>query len=94
MMHRVLAIVLVLVFAATVRSDITTDLEIHWALDDGAGTTATDSSGNANDGTLNNTPTWAAGKVGAGSLTFDGSSDESVTLASFGTAVTGTAAFW
>ncbi|MFC1576516.1 LamG-like jellyroll fold domain-containing protein, partial [Candidatus Omnitrophota bacterium] len=34
-----------------------------WHLDDGPGTTATDSTGNGNDGTLINGPTWEAGIV-------------------------------
>jgi hypothetical protein len=33
--------------------------EGYWKLDDGSGTTATDSSGNGYDGTLTNTPTWS-----------------------------------
>lgn len=32
----------------------------HWKLDDGSGTTAVDSSGNGNNGTLVNGPTWTA----------------------------------
>ena len=43
----------------------------HWTFDDGAGAVAKDSSGNGNDGTLVNGPTWTAGKVG-GALQFDG----------------------
>lgn len=42
-------------------ADITTDLEIHYKLDDPSGTTADDSSGNARDGTL----------VGGGDFTDD-----------------------
>jgi len=33
----------------------------RWGLDTGAGTNALDTSGNANDGTLVNGPTWSAG---------------------------------
>jgi hypothetical protein len=46
----------------------------HWALDDGTGTTASDSSGNGNDGTLVGGPVWIAGTIG-GALEFDGSND-------------------
>jgi hypothetical protein len=42
-----------------------------WFFDEGTGDTATDSSGNGNDGTLMNEPTWVDGKFG-GALEFDG----------------------
>ncbi|UCD24923.1 MAG: LamG domain-containing protein [Gemmatimonadota bacterium] len=45
----------------------------YWRLDDGSGTTATDSVGD-NDGTLFNGPTWISGQVG-GALYFDGLDD-------------------
>ena len=34
----------------------------YWNFDEGSGTTAADSSGNNNTGTLTNGPTWTAGK--------------------------------
>ena len=40
------------------------DLVGWWRLDDGAGTTAVDSSDSGNDGTLAGDPKWVAGKVG------------------------------
>jgi hypothetical protein len=43
----------------------------YWKFDEGAGSTAHDSSGNGNDGTLYNNPTWVTGEVG-GALQFDG----------------------
>ncbi|KKT34928.1 MAG: hypothetical protein UW24_C0018G0001, partial [Parcubacteria group bacterium GW2011_GWA2_44_12] len=49
----------------------------YWNLDEGSGTSATDSSGNGNAGTLANspaTPTWATGQLGNG-LNFDGTDD-------------------
>ncbi len=58
----------------------------YWKFDEGSGTTAKDSSGNNNDGTLysssticstppsSNCPTWTQGKVG-GALSFDGMDD-------------------
>ncbi len=49
-------------------------LAAYWTLDDGSGFTATDSSGNGNDGTLINGPIWATGHVN-GALDFDGSDD-------------------
>ena len=47
----------------------------YWAFDEGSGTTAGDSSGNGNNGTLVNGPTWTAGKVGSQAISFDGSND-------------------
>jgi len=46
----------------------------HWKLDEKTGTSANDSSGNGNTGTLTNGPTWTQGKVGNG-MNFDGSND-------------------
>lgn len=46
----------------------------QWLFDEGAGTTASDSSGNSNTGTLTNGPIWASGKFGS-ALSFDGSND-------------------
>ena len=45
-----------------------------WKLDETSGTTASDSSGNGNDGTLNGGPKWVDGKFG-GALDFDGTDD-------------------
>ena len=46
----------------------------YWAMDDGSGTSATDSSTNASTGTLTNGPTWTTGQIG-GAVTFDGTDD-------------------
>jgi hypothetical protein len=46
----------------------------YWKFDEGSGTTATDSSGNNNTGTLLNGPIWTTGKVGS-ALSFDGMDD-------------------
>jgi hypothetical protein len=46
----------------------------YWKLDDNTGTTATDSSTNANNGTLTNGPTWGTGKIGS-DVVFDGTDD-------------------
>jgi hypothetical protein len=46
-----------------------------WKLDENTGTTANDSSGNGNTGTLTNGPVWESnGKIGS-AVTFDGSND-------------------
>jgi len=47
------------------------DLVGHWTLDEGTGTVAHDSSGNGNDGTFVNEPTWIPGANG-GALEFHG----------------------
>ncbi len=46
----------------------------QYKLDDGSGLIATDASGNSNNGTLVNGPTWTTGKVN-GALDFDGIDD-------------------
>jgi hypothetical protein len=53
----------------------TTGLVGYWNFDEGSGTTAADSSGNGNIGTLSGStlPTWVSGKIGQ-ALHFDGSS--------------------
>ncbi len=61
--------VLVLSFVLTIGARA--DLVGWWRLDEGSGTTAIDSSGSGNDGTLNGDPKWVAGKVG-GALEMDG----------------------
>ena len=38
----------------------------YWKFEEGVGTTAYDSSGNGNNGTLINSPTWTTGKIGKG----------------------------
>jgi chitodextrinase len=45
-----------------------------WKFDETSGTTASDSSGNNNTGTLVNGPVWTTGKIG-GALSFDGVND-------------------
>jgi regulation of enolase protein 1 (concanavalin A-like superfamily) len=49
-----------------------TDLVGWWKLDDGAGLTAIDSSGNGNDGKITGTPTWIAAGKYDGALQFNG----------------------
>jgi hypothetical protein len=53
-----------------------------WKFDETNGTVAYDSSGNGNDGSLGNGPTWTTGKIG-GALSFDGVNDY-VNLGNFG----------
>jgi len=57
--------------AAPAQADITSNLIVWLKLEDGSGSTATDSSGNGHNGTLNNSPTWITpGKIGSGALSF------------------------
>ncbi|MHC4629535.1 MAG: hypothetical protein ACYTDV_21380 [Planctomycetota bacterium] len=67
-----LALVFAVVLTAAAHAD--PSLVGWWRLDDGSGTTATDSSGNGNDGTLTGGPTWALGRL-SGALEFDGVDD-------------------
>jgi chitodextrinase len=60
----------------------------YWALDDGSGTTAVDSSGNGNNATLVNSPTWTAGQVN-GALQFNGSNSYASVPANGGLNVSG-----
>jgi len=57
--------------------DITTGLVGHWKFDETSGTSASDSSGNNNTGTLINSPTWTTGKIG-NAVSIGGSSYVSV----------------
>jgi alpha-tubulin suppressor-like RCC1 family protein len=52
--------------------DTASNLVGWWKLDDGAGTSAADSSGAGNTGTLVNTPTWTTSGMNNGALTFNG----------------------
>ena len=47
----------------------------YWRFDEGGGTTAGDSSGGGNTGTLTNGPTWTGGQVGSTAISFDGVDD-------------------
>ena len=55
--------------------DVTSGLVGYWKFDDGSGTTAVDSSGSGNNGTLTGGPTWTTGRIN-GALSFNGSSTE------------------
>ena len=81
--HLLISIIIIFILLSSIflvlnsreaNADITTDLVGYWKFDDGVGITATDSSGNGNDGTLTNGPTWTTGQVD-GALSFDGSND-------------------
>ena len=52
----------------------------YWAFDAGTGTTAVDSSGNANTGTLQGGATWTTGKVGTYAVNLTAASSQSVAV--------------
>jgi hypothetical protein len=55
---------------APVSNPGTANLVGHWELDDGSGTTATDSTANANHGTIEGDVAWIAGRIGSDALDF------------------------
>jgi len=65
-------------FTQAFTSTTNTGLVAYWNFNEGAGTTAADSSGNGNTGILTNGPSWAAG-ISGNALYFDGI-DDNVTV--------------
>lgn len=66
----------------------------YYKLDETSGTVAADSSGKGNDGTIDGTPNWVAGKL-IGALEFDGSLSITLPAAAMGLrSDTGSVAFW
>src|ERR1700692_4864938 len=61
---------------------ITNGLLAWWKYDDGSGSTALDSSGNSETGTLINAPTWISGKI-SGALTFTTASTQCMDSVNF-----------
>jgi hypothetical protein len=61
-------------FTKSSTSTVSSGLVAYWNFDEGNGTTAADSSGNGNHGTLVNGPQWASGVAGR-ALSFDGTDD-------------------
>ncbi|MDE1855242.1 MAG: LamG domain-containing protein [Candidatus Micrarchaeota archaeon] len=55
----------------TTTVTLTGSLQAYWKFDEGSGSTAYDSSGNGNTGTLVNSPAWVPGKLGD-ALSFNG----------------------
>lgn len=68
-------VVLFMLLPRLASADITTGLVGRWALDATSGTTAIDSSGFNNNGTLVNGPAWNSGGKLGGALSFDGVND-------------------
>lgn len=78
------------------HADITSNLFSYWAFNDGTGTTASDSSGNGNTGTLTNGPTWSTpGNIWPNDIQYTGSSKTYViSSASITTGTSRTYAVW
>ncbi|MFH1718738.1 MAG: LamG domain-containing protein [Planctomycetota bacterium] len=53
-----------LVLVLSLVNVVSADLVGHWTLNEGSGTTVADMSGNGNDGTIFNSPTWIPGMQG------------------------------
>ena len=71
----VIALMVTVLFAQASLADISDGLVGYWPFDEGSGTTAYDVSGNGNDGTLMNGPTWTGdGRIG-GALSLAGAAD-------------------
>jgi Concanavalin A-like lectin/glucanases superfamily len=60
------------IFVLGVASNASAELVAQWKFDEGTGTVAMDATGNGNDGTLEDDPTWVEGQFGQ-ALAFDGS---------------------
>jgi len=60
--------------SAEASASFSSNLVAYWKFDEGTGTTAKDSSGNGNTGTLTNGPLWTQGRIGS-ALYFDGADD-------------------
>jgi len=60
----------------TIRPTLPASPKAHWTFNDGSGTTASDSSGNNNPGTLYGGATWtSSSRVGSHAINFDGSNN-------------------
>ena len=82
------------VYTGDALVDPATDYIGYWPLEDGSGLTATDESGNGNNGTLTNGPTWGEGFIGTWAVDFDATDDRinipDASIFSFGDANSGT----
>ncbi len=86
----------ILLAPQVVHADIISNLMFHWALDEGSGTNAADSSGNGNNGTSESYPnhiSWGAGHIGTGAALFD-TNDQRINVEDVGTADILTLSAW
>jgi hypothetical protein len=77
MIKKLMSFVVSLALLAPV-GQVSAGLVLHWKLDEGAGKTATDSSGNGQDGVIGGTTHWVKGMAG-GALQFDGKTNSIAT---------------
>ena len=70
-MFRRLVFVISLATVLSAAGTVSAELVAWWRFDDGSGTTAMDSTGNGNDGTLTGGATWTDGPI-LGALDFSG----------------------
>jgi len=73
-MRKLIIFILFLTSSSVANADISTGLVGWWKFDEGSGSSAFDSSGNGNAGTLVGSPGYGAGKIGQDALSFNGSS--------------------
>ena len=73
-MCRRLFLLISFILVLSLAGNTSANLVAHWKFDDGAGSTAVDSSGNGNHGILNGDPQWINGHSG-GALDLDGNGD-------------------
>ena len=77
------------------NADIQTGLVGYWPLNEGAGDTAADMSGNGHDGTLNNGATWISpGFIGNGAVNIDGNAGSRVSVGNWDPGEQLTLAIW
>jgi hypothetical protein len=74
-MCKKLIYLVVFVLVLSIAGNASADLLVHWALEEGSGTTVFDTSGNGNDGTFTAEPQWVEGHGGGSALHFDGVDD-------------------
>lgn len=65
-----------------------------WKFDTGSGSSATDSSGNSNTGTIVNSPSWVAGQIGSYALNFTAASSQYVRSSSSAAPQSTTVSAW
>ena len=77
------------------NADIKTGLVGYWPLNEGAGTTTVDASGNGHDGTLHNGATWISpGFIGNGAVNIDGNAGSRVSVGTWDPGEQLTLAIW
>ncbi|MHC4242714.1 MAG: LamG-like jellyroll fold domain-containing protein [Planctomycetota bacterium] len=88
-------ILLVGLAVGAANADIQTGLVGYWPLNEGAGDTAADMSGNGHDGTLNNGATWISpGFIGNGAVNIDGNAGSRVSVGDWDPGEQLTLAIW